>query len=81
MIVVLFSEENRAYSLLLSLCSMKSEQSGTEEYGLKSDKVYNFLSMVFTRHDVDNQGCFPVEKFWEIMKQLPLSELGELMIS
>lgn len=61
---------------LCGVCSMKSEECGTEEYGQKSDKVYQFLSQVFTRLDEDNQGCFPVAQFWSIMKQLPLADLG-----
>ena len=64
---------------MVVVVSMKSEESGTDEYNLKSDKVYNFLSQVFTRNDVDNQGCFPVTEFWAIMKALPLYELGKKM--
>ena len=56
--------------------SVKSEEAGSDGYNLKSDKVYNFLSLFFTHRDTEGVGYFTVDEFWTVMKALPLWELG-----
>ncbi len=54
----------------------KVNPKDTAEHEAKAKKVYNYLVEVMEAKDPEGEGFFPEQQFWEIVKTLPLDDLG-----